>query len=75
MHDDSVPTLDHGRDKGSVEADRRHQVLLYLPVPGLVVERRKAAARGARAAEYVDDDVDTPERRNRCPGQVGASGG
>lgn len=61
MDDDAGALGDHRRQQRAIEADGRHQVLVQRIRPFPIIESYKAAARRARPAENIDDDVDTAE--------------
>jgi hypothetical protein len=51
----------HGRQEGTVEPHRRHQVGLDRRIPHRIGERERAAARRGRTAHVVDEEIQMPE--------------
>ena len=74
MDDDAAALRDHRGHELAIKPDGRHQVVIDLPGPFRVAERREAARRGGRAAEHVNDDIEPAQalahrgcKRGRSP--------
>ena len=59
MDDDARALFNHRRQERPVQAHGGKQIEVKFPLPLVVVEHREAAGRRGRAADDVDNDVNT----------------